>query len=395
MSKRLMKKKVIAIALVGLFAAGAGYYFYPKETPPSFATETVYRGKIENTVLATGMLQASKLVAVGAQVSGQIEKLAVSLGDEVKQGDLVAQIDSLTQQNSLKEANASLNSINAQIRAKQAQIRQAQAEYNRQKGMLADKASSKADYESAEASLEVYKAELEQLKANLEQAKITVDSAKVDLGYTTIQAPFNGTVVYSAVEEGQTVNANQTTPTIIELAQLDKMTIKAQISEADVVNVKPGLPVYFTILGKPNKRYHGTLRAIEPGPTLMDGDDKDLSVSDSEAIYYHGLFEVDNPDRVLRIGMTAQVSVILDKADDALLVPAQVLIRQPGREQSYQVPVLVNGKEEIRDVTVGINNKVNAEITSGLNEGDQIILGMPGQNATSSNRRMGPPGMRF
>ncbi len=341
------------------------------------------------------MLQASKLVAVGAQVSGQIEKLAVQLGDELKQDDLVAQIDNLTQQNSLKEANAALNSLNAQIRAKQAQIHQAQAEYNRQKGMLADNASSRSDYESTEASLTIYKAELEQLKAELERAKISVDNAKLDLGYTTIRAPFDGTVVYSAVEEGQTVNANQTTPTIIELAKLDKMTIKAQISEADVVNVHPGLPVYFTILGKPNKRYHGTLRAIEPGPTLMDGDDKDLSVSNDEAIYYHGLFEVDSPDRVLRIGMTAQVSVVLDQANDALLVPSQVLIRQPGAKDRYQVPVLENGKEVLRDVTVGINNKVNAQITSGLAEGEQVILGMPGQSATSSGRRMGPQGIRF
>ncbi|MBJ7019085.1 efflux transporter periplasmic adaptor subunit, partial [Vibrio cholerae] len=122
---------------------------------------------------------------------------------------------------------------------------------------------------------------------------------------------------------------------------------------------------------------------IEPGPTLMDGDDKNLAVGNDEAIYYHGLFEVENPDRTLRIGMTAQVSIILDKAENALLIPAQVLIRKPGSTPSYQVPVLVNGKEEMRDVTVGINNKVNAEITSGLNEGDQIILGIPGQSTTT------------
>jgi len=395
MSKATLKKKLLTFLAIILLAGAVGYFFYPQQAPLSFATETVRRGNIEQTVLATGMLQASKLVAVGAQVSGQIEKLAVQLGDELKQDDLVAQIDSLTQQNSLKEANAALNSLNAQIRAKQAQIHQAQAEYNRQKGMLADNASSRSDYESAEASLTIYKAELEQLKAELERAKISVDNAKLDLGYTTIRAPFDGTVVYSAVEEGQTVNANQTTPTIIELAKLDKMTIKAQISEADVVNVQPGLPVYFTILGKPNKRYHGTLRAIEPGPTLMDGDDKDLSVSNDEAIYYHGLFEVDNPDRVLRIGMTAQVSVVLDQANDALLVPSQVLIRQPGAKDRYQVPVLENGQEVLRDVTVGINNKVNAQITSGLAEGEQVILGMPGQSATSSGRRMGPQGIRF
>ncbi|ELN6932586.1 efflux RND transporter periplasmic adaptor subunit [Vibrio navarrensis] len=395
MSKATLKKKLLIFLAIILLASMVGYFFYPQQAPLSFATETVRRGNIEQTVLATGMLQASKLVAVGAQVSGQIEKLAAQLGDELKQDDLVAQIDSLTQQNSLKEANAALNSLNAQIRAKQAQIHQAQAEYNRQKGMLADNASSRSDYESAEASLTIYKAELEQLKAELERAKISVDNAKLDLGYTTIRAPFDGTVVYSAVEEGQTVNANQTTPTIIELAKLDKMTIKAQISEADVVNVHPGLPVYFTILGKPNKRYHGTLRAIEPGPTLMDGDDKDLSVSNDEAIYYHGLFEVDNPDRVLRIGMTAQVSVVLDQANDVLLVPSQVLIRQPGAKDRYQVPVLENGKEVLRDVTVGINNKVNAQITSGLAEGEQVILGMPGQSATSSGRRMGPQGIRF
>ncbi len=392
MAIRITGKKVVAAVILIAAVSGAAYYFLPKEAPPSFATETVRRGNIENTVLATGMLQASKLVAVGAQVSGQIERMGVALGDEIKQGDLVAQIDSLTQQNALKEANASLNSLNAQIKAKQAQIRQAQSEFNRQKSMLADKASSQSDYESAEANLAIYKAELEQIKAELEQAKISVDSAQVDLGYTTISAPMDGTVVYSAVEEGQTVNANQTTPTIIELAQLDHMTVKAQISEADVVNVKEGLPVYFTILGKPNKQFHGTLRAIEPGPTLMDGDDSDLSVSDSEAIYYHGLFEVENPDRTLRIGMTAQVSIVLSKAEDTLLVPAQVVMKQPGPEPRYQVPVLVNGHQEMRDVTVGINNKIYTEITSGLNEGDQVIVGMPSSGGTMSSR-MGPPRM--
>ena len=392
MAIRITTKKVFVVLALIAGIGGASYYFYPKEAPPSFATETVHRGNIENTVLATGMLQASKLVAVGAQVSGQIEKLGVKLGDEIKQGDLVAQIDSLTQQNSLKEANASLSSLKAQISAKQAQIRQAQSEYTRQKSMLADKASSQADYESAEANLAIYKAELEQLKAELEQAKISVDSAQVDLGYTTISAPMDGTVVYSAVEEGQTVNANQTTPTIIELAQLDRMTVKAQISEADVVNVKSGLPVYFTILGKPNHQYHATLRAIEPGPTLMDGDDSDLSVSNDEAIYYHGLFEVDNPDRTLRIGMTAQVSIVLNKAENALLVPAQVILKQPGKTPRYQVPVLVNGQQEMRDVTIGINNKIFTEITSGLEEGDQIIVGTPSAGGTRSSR-MGPPRM--
>ncbi|QSX32819.1 efflux RND transporter periplasmic adaptor subunit [Shewanella avicenniae] len=410
--KKSLKRKLIFVAVLVVIALAITVYYVTRPKPaPTYATEAAHRGNIENTVLANGMLQAYKLVNVGAQVSGQIKTLAVELGQEVKKGDLIAQIDSLTRQNSLKNAEASLNSIKAQYRAKLAQIHQAQLEYARQKAMLADNASSKADYEAAEATLTVYNAELEQLKAQQAQAEIQLDNARVDLGYTTITAPLDGTVVYNAVEVGQTVNSNQTTPTIVEMAQLSKMTVKAQISEADVVNVKPGQEVYFTILGNPNKKYFATLRAIEPGPTSMDGNDKDMTSSDSDAIYYNGLFDVDNADRALRIGMTAQVSIVLAQAKDVLLVPAQVLqtakaggpnkaaaagkpeakakmAKADGKgAKQYQVPVLVDGKVEYRDVQVGINNKVYAEIVSGLNDGDEVVIGMP--SATSYSSRFG------
>ncbi|MCU8000450.1 efflux RND transporter periplasmic adaptor subunit [Shewanella sp. SM95] len=410
MKKSSKRKLLLALSGLILLSGGAYFMWHKPETAPTYVTEAVRRGDIENSVLANGMLQASKLVSVGAQVSGQILSLPLALGDEVKKGDLIAQIDSLAQQNNLKDALASLKSINAQFRAKQAQIRQAKLEFSRQQQMLADKASSRADYEVADANLTVYQAELEQLEAQKQQAEINVDSARIDLGYTKITAPMDGTVVYSAVEVGQTVNANQTTPTIVEMAQLDTMTVKAQISEADVVNVHPGQAVYFTVLGKPNHPYRGVLRAIEPGPISMDGDDSNMSSSDSDAIYYHGLFDVENPDRTLRIGMTAQVSIVLAKADDALLVPAQILRIKP-REKSavpeaksverkarsgpqYQVPVLVDNQVQYVDVTVGINNKINAEITAGLKEGDQVVLGMPSSDDGNSKLRR-PPSVRF
>lgn len=395
MSFSITKKTTLTFLIAILILIAVGYILYPQKNATTYVTDTVQRGNIEETVLATGMLQASKLVAVGAQVSGQIETLAVNLGDPIRQGDLVAQIDNLAQQNKLKEAQASLNSLNAQYQAKQALIRQAQAEFNRQKAMLAENASSQADYEAAQASLAVHIAELKQLAAQQEQAKISVDSANLDLNYTTIRAPMDGTVVYSAVEEGQTVNANQTTPTIIELAVLDTMTVKAQISEADIIKVTPGLPIYFTILGQPNKRYSSTLRAIEPGSTLMTGNDSNLSISNDEAIYYHGLFDVDNPDGLLRIGMTAQVTIVLHRSENALLIPAQVLIKQPGPKPRYQVPVLENDQAVFRDVKIGLNNKVNVEILEGLNEGDTLILGMPNTLNNNTSRRMSPPGMRF
>ncbi|EGR0747607.1 efflux transporter periplasmic adaptor subunit [Vibrio parahaemolyticus] len=305
------------LVLCGLLAIGAGGYHYLQRPEPisPYATEVVRKGNIEKAVLANGMLQASKLVNVGAQVSGQIQRLAVNLGDEIKQGDLIAQIDSLTQQNSLKEAQASLNSLNAQYQAKQAQIKQANYEYVRQKGMLAAKASSRADYENAEATLAIYKAELAQLDAEIEKAKINVDNAQLDLGYTTINAP-------------------------------------------------------------------------------MDGDDSDLSISDSDAIYYNAVFDVKNPQGILRIGMTAQVSIVLEQSENTLIVPSQVL-QKSGGKGNYTVPVLEQGQVVQKPVTVGINNKVNAEILSGLKEGDQVVLGnaMDGESSSRGDRRRPP--MRF
>ncbi|SJN52977.1 Macrolide export protein MacA [Vibrio ruber DSM 16370] len=385
--KKLSKQWLLfAILLFLVLSVGITYWWLQPEPQPVYATQTVKRGHIENNVLANGILQASKLVSVGAQVSGQIVNLPVKLGEQVKKGQLIAQIDSLTQQNSLKESLASLASLKAQYRAKQAQIRQARLAYARQKAMLADNASSKADYELAESNLAVYQAELDQLSAGIEQAEINVDSAKVDLGYTKISAPMDGTVVYTAVEVGQTVNANQTTPTIVELANLNQMTVKAEISEADVIHVHSGQPVYFTILGQPNHRYHATLRAIEPGPTVMDGDDSDMTSNDSEAIYYNGLFDIDNPDGVLRIGMTAQVTIVLNQSDDALIIPAQILRPRDNDPNGYQVPVLVKGQVEFRDVTIGINNKVRAEVLSGLNEGDKVILSLPSGDSYTPRR---------
>ncbi|XQW85117.1 efflux RND transporter periplasmic adaptor subunit [Thalassotalea piscium] len=397
MKKTNRNKLIIVVLALALLMIAGFFYFSENSGPaPNFATEKVQRGDIENSVLANGMLQASKLVSVGAQVSGQIINLPVSLGQEVKKGDLIAQIDSLTQQNTLKEALASLASSKAEYRAKQAQINQAQQEFDRQKSMLDDQASSQADYEAAQASLLVYQAELDQLKAQQEQVELNVESAQLDLDYTTIKAPMDGIVVYTAVTVGQTVNSNQSTPTIVELADLQQMTVKAQISEADVIKVKPGQEVYFTILGQPNKRYNATLRAIEPGPTLMDGDDSDMTLSDSDAIYYNGLFDVDNANGVLRIGMTAQVSIVLSQAKDALIVPAQILQTRSGRNPSYKVPVLVNGEIEYRTVSVGINNKVSAEITDGLQEGDEIVLAAPSSDSSDSSARTGKRmSMRF
>jgi len=380
-------KKIVILTLL-LAALGAGFIYQQsanQQTQPQLITDRVKRGDLESVVLTNGVLYPSKLVSVGAQVSGLIDSIDVQLGDELKQGELIAQIDNLTQQNALKEAQAALKSINAQFVAKEAQIKVAQSEFLREQRMLSVSAISQSEFDSSESILTIYQAELEQLKAEKERSIISVDNAKVDLGYTTINSPIDGTVIYVSVEEGQTVNTNQGTPSIIELAQLDVMTIKAQVSEADIINVSAGQAVYFSILGATSKKFHGTLRAIEPGPTLLTGDDSDLMIGDDEAIYYNALFDVENPDKLLRFGMTAQVSIVLQSAQNALLVPAQVLIEKGRENTKYQVPVKVNGQVEYRDVEVGINNKIYAQILSGLSEGDEIVIGESSASDESSS----------
>ncbi|WP_067982312.1 efflux RND transporter periplasmic adaptor subunit [Neptuniibacter pectenicola] len=388
--KQKTRNILIGLLLIAVVAIGVGYkYTMAQQVQPAFITDAVKRGNIENVVLTNGVLYPSKLVSVGAQVSGLIEKIDVQVGDAIKKGELIAQIDNLTQQNALKEAEASLRSLNAQYTAKQAQIKVALSEFKRKQQLLARGATSQAEYDTAESLLAVYRAELDQLSAEKEKSIISVDNAKLNLGYTTIASPIDGTVVYVSVEEGQTVNTNQGTPSIIELAQLDVMTIKAQVSEADIINVSAGQEVYFTILGATDKKYHSVLRAIEPGPTLLSGDDSDLTIGDDEAIYYNALFDVDNPDNLLRFGMTAQVSIILERAGDALLVPSQVLVAKRGGKAAYKVLVKNKDEVEYRDVTVGINNKIYAQILSGLTDADEIVVGQASSGKGAGAARTG------
>ena len=391
MNKKIKHITVLLLLVAGIAYSVHSYFLNDQQGDLVFTTDLVTKGNIENVVLTNGILYPYKLVDVGSQASGQIESIAVSLGDQVKKGDLIAQIDSLTQQNALKEAQASLNIINAQYRAKQAQIHEATSAFKRQKKMLINGVSSQSVFDSAEATLMVYNAELEQIAAQKEQALLNVDNAKLELGYTKIVAPIDGTVVYVSAQQGQTISNNQETPSIVELAQLKTMTIKAEVSEADVIHVMPGQQVYFSILGDPKQKYNAVLRAIEPGPTLMTGDDSELNIGDSDAIYYNALFDVENPQQLLRIGMTAQVSIILDSVEDTLQVPSQVLIEKPNQDNSYQVPVKVGNQIEYRDVEVGINNSIYAQIISGLKQGDEIIIGQSSadQGSTSSSQAPG------
>ena len=396
---KLVTRIGIAIVLLGIAGVVGWMYLAPSEARVEPTTVKVERGDVAETVLATGSLQANTVTSVGAEVSGTIQTLAVKLGDTVKTGDLIAQIDSTNQQNAVKSAQASLANMQAQLMSKQADLQTAQAALDRAQKLSGQKLVSDADLMTAQAALASAQAAIGSLNAQISQAQLAVDDANLALSRTKIVSPVDGTVVAVLVTPGQSVNANQTSPTLVKVADLDTMVIKAQISEADVTKVAPGQSATFTILGDPNTKIPATLRSIEPAPDAIATADTGLSTSDN-AIYYNGLFTVENPDHRLRIAMTAQVTITINEAKDVLTLPASAL-GNPSRRGDYHVGVYdqATGKVTPADVKVGLNDNITAEITSGLKEGDLVVAPRSGSTAAvpaaAGNRGPRPAGGLF
>ena len=433
---------VIAIVLIV-----AGWYFLkPKEQPPQYITAEVTQGDIESSVLATGILEATKMVSVGAQVSGQVRQMYVELGDQVKQGQLIARIDSVRQENDLKTAEASIKNQMAQLAVRQANLAKVEAEYNRQKAMYAQDATSRSELESAFASYKTAQADITAINAQIEQSRLTLATAKEDLGYTQIVAPMDGTIVAIVTEEGQTVNANQSAPTIVKLAKLDTMTVKAEISEADVMKVEEGQTVYFTTLGNNEKKIYAKLRQVEPAPNSINTDSNTSGSSSSSAVYYNALFDVPNEDGKLRIDMTAQVYIVLDEAKNVLTIPAaaiqssnrparanrgegsrgegsrseanpaarpetessqgnrpaaerparlnlsdaEIALIEQGKAQRAMVRVLqADGTAKPTPVLIGLNNRATAQVLKGLKRGDQVVIADGSDTSNDAAKRGG------
>lgn len=378
----------IGAAVLAAAALGVAYALLGKEDPKRL-TAVANVSHIEDTVLASGTIEPFKLVNVGAQASGRILALHVSLGDSVVKGLLIGEIDPSTQRNALEIAEATLDQERAQRDSRRVALRQAALAFKRAQTTYAEDATSQADYETAEAAYNGTKADVAALDAQIRQAVIAVDTAHVNLGYTKVTAPIDGTVVAVVTPEGATVNAVQTAPTIVKLADLSRMTVKAQISEADVTRVRPGQKVYFTILGRPDHPYQSTLRALEPAPesiaaeTATAGEAASASSTASSAVYYNGLFEIDNRDGQLRPAMTAEVHIVLEEARNALVVPSAALrdVLPDGRRM-----VLVlnpKGRVESRLIRVGLDNHVEAQVLRGLAVGERVVIG----ESTSSHAK--------
>ncbi len=394
-------------AVVLLIAgAAAAFWFSHNSSDSELITVPVRRGDIEQNVTALGNLQPFDYVDVGAQVSGQLKAIHVEIGDRVQQGDLLAEIDARLQQAKVDSVQAQLQAQQAQLAEREAQLQLARAQFQRQSNLMKENATSEDTWQVAKSGLASAEAQLSAIKAQIRQTESSLDAEQTSLGYTRIYAPKSGTVVSLDAREGQTLNANQTTPLVLRIADLSRMTVWTQVSEADVEKLQPGMESYFTTLGNPDRRWRGTLRQILPTPEVLNN-----------VVLYTALFEVDNPNDELKTQMTAQVFFVTAAARDAVIVPVSALQpagapgprepngagraeatagpkgtaargqsrephdgepdRQRGAGARHGVEVIdAEGRRELRRVRVGVSNRVDAEIIDGLNEGETVIAGV-------------------
>ncbi|MEN5118874.1 efflux RND transporter periplasmic adaptor subunit [Luteimonas sp. TWI662] len=376
----LNRKWAVSAVVAACVIAGIVLWRIYAQPAVEHATAAVTVGDLEQTVLAVGRLRAKELVAVGAQVSGQVQRLHVALGQKVKAGDLIAEVDAQPQRIALRNAEASVNALQAQLAARRAALMQAQLTFQRQQELLAADATSRADHEAAKAALDTAGAEIASLQAQLEQARTQVETAGINLGYTRIVAPMDGVIVAVVTKQGQTLNSFQSTPTIVMLAKLDVMTVRAQIAEADVDKIQPGQTVWFTTLGNRRQRYQARIQQIEPAPESIVNEVGGAAsaagtANTAKAIYYDALFDVPNPEGTLRPSMTAQVSVQIAAVKRAVLMPTAALGEQVA-ENTHRVRVMdPRGQVSERQVRIGLRTNAQAQVLAGLEPGEQVIIG--------------------
>ncbi|WP_438281214.1 efflux RND transporter periplasmic adaptor subunit [Pseudomonas alabamensis] len=385
MSRPLHTRQLLIVTL-GLLVIGAltAWKFLP-DPNASLATVAVSRGDIESSVTALGTLQPRRYVDVGAQASGQIRTLHVEVGDRVEQGQLLVEIDPSTQRARLDAARYSIENLKAQLDEQQAQQRLAKTQYQRQQNLAKGGATRDEDVQTALAQLETTQARIAMYQAQIRQAQASLRSDEAELGYTRIYAPMSGTVVAVDAREGQTLNAQQQTPLILRIARLSPMTVWAEVSEADIGKVKPGMQAYFTTLAGGKRRWSSTVRQILPIPpkpldqsSQGSGAPNSSGESSGKVVLYTVLLDVDNADDALMAEMTAQVFFVAGQAQNVLTAPVAAF-EDDGQDDDRQLAQVLtrDGQVERRKVRTGLSDRLRVQILDGLAEGDRLLIGSP------------------
>lgn len=419
-----------AIVLVG----GAAVFFLTREKAPEYQTAQATRGDLEVTISASGKVRPKNFVDVGAQVSGQLETFLFEVGEQVEKGALLAEIDETLAASRVEADRAQLRELEASFAQQEASLELSKANAERARMLYAADAISQAEQQAALADLKISNARLDQLRAQISRAESTLEGDLATLKFTKIYAPMDGTIVSQTAVVGQTLNANQTTPTILRIADLSVMTVEADVSEADVLRVKAGQEAYFTTLGDSSRRWKTTVRQVLPEPEILN-----------DVVLYKVLLDVENSEEELKPEMTAQVFFVTGSAQDAVLAPVAALRDMRARggdgarggergrdrerggimaarasegEDPRSAPmaamraaraahpdatpklvmVMEDGEPRPRPVLAGLSSRTQAEIVWGLEPGETLVtgeaLGATAPRAADNGQRgMRPPGM--
>ena len=363
-----MKKHTLyitaAVIVIASIAVYTGYFHKAGAASPAFSRATVQRGNLEDVVTALGKLEPATYVDVGAQVSGQLMKLHVEIGSTVTKGALVAEIDPRSLLAKVDADKATLANLEAVLAERKAHFAQAQRNYTRDTRLRKQNAASELAAQTSETEYKVAQAQVKGTEAQIQQAKATLESDSLNLSYTKIYAPISGTVVSLAVKEGQTLNSNQTAPTLMRIAELEVMTVWASVSEADVNKIKPDMDVYFTTIGDSATRYYTRVQKILPSYT-----------QENDVIMYDVIFDVKNPGRLFLPAMSTQVFFVRAQAKDALYLPTEAVASKGGADDTAFVTVLLpGGKQEHRAVSLGVRTRTAVEVLNGLGEGEAVKI---------------------
>ena len=353
---------LLSLAAAALLLLGSACQ--PSGKGARFETAPVRRGDLAQHVTASGTLSALISVDVGSQVSGKISALYVDFNSPVSKGQLVAEIDPTVYEAAMKQAAGELASARANLTLKRQNL-------ERKKILVPARAASQLDLDQANA-------EVAQAEATVTIREAALESARANLGYCKITAPVDGIVISRKIDLGQTVIAAMSTPILFTIAQdITKMNISAAISEADVGQVKEGQPVGFTVDAFPEETFNGVVSQVRRSPTTTQN-----------VVTYDTIITVENPDRKLFPGMTANVSVLVAERKGVLKIPNLALRYSPPEGVTFeQTPPKRYGRTQrlvyalgadpstLRPVLVkaGITDGMDTEIVAGLGEGDAVV----------------------
>lgn len=392
-SAQAHKRILGLLAAVGVIAGGWYWFAGAAQRPERESLRAVeaVRGTIEEVITAQGKLEPKEYVDVGTQVSGQVKKIHVRIGDTVQRGRLLAEIDPRVYQAQMEAAQARLKSLRAQLHEQRAQTMLAEQNLERNQSLIALNAVSRQALEESQSQAAVAKARAASITAQIEEVESNLEGSRTNLEFTKIHAPMAGTVTTMPAREGQTLNANQTAPTILQIAGLDLMTVRAQVAEADVSRVKEGMPAYFTTLGGAERRWQGRVRQILPAPEVIN-----------DVVLYHVLIDVQNDDRRLMTGMTTQVFFVLGKAENVAILPLEALGRRApdsdnGAGKAYRVRVWKETGPEDRVIHTGLQTRAQVEVTAGLEAGERVVIARAAPSGAQRERggNQGGGGGRF